>query len=237
MKTPGVLAVLTGADAVADGLGAIPHRPVPTNPHEVPLKSRDGSPFFVSPHAPLPADRARFVGEPVALVVAETAGAARDGAERVVIDWQPRPAAVTAAAATTAGAPAVWDACPSNLCVDSEAGDAAATDAAFARAAHVVQLQTRVNRVTGVPTGAPHGRRRLRCRQRALHRLRRLGRLLAHPGRRGRHPRRAGGRGARDRPRRRWQLRHPQQLLPGVRAGGVGRPAARSAREVDGRPA
>jgi len=151
MKTPGVLAVLTGADAVADGLGAIPHRPVPTNPHEVPLKSRDGSPFFVSPHAPLPTDRARFVGEPVALVVAETPGAARDGAERVVIDWQPRPAAVTAAAATTAGAPALWDACPSNLCVDSEAGDAAATDAAFARAAHVVQLQTRVNRVTGVP--------------------------------------------------------------------------------------
>ena len=73
MKTPGVLAVFTGADAAADGLGAIPHRPVPTNPHEVPLKSRDGSPFFVSPHAPLPQDRARFVGEPVALVVAETA--------------------------------------------------------------------------------------------------------------------------------------------------------------------
>ena len=91
LKTPGVLAILTGADAVADGLGANPHRPVPTNPHEVPLKSRDGSPFFVSPHAPLPTDRARFVGEPVALVVAETPGAARDGAERVVIDWQPRP--------------------------------------------------------------------------------------------------------------------------------------------------
>jgi carbon-monoxide dehydrogenase large subunit len=151
MKTPGVLAILTGADAVADGLGAIPHRPVPTNPHEVPLKSRDGSPFFVSPHAPLPRDRARFVGEPVALVVAETAAAARDGAERVVVDWQPRPAAVTAAAATVAGAAVVWDACPSNLCVDSEAGDAAATDAAFTQAAHVVRLQTRVNRVTGVP--------------------------------------------------------------------------------------
>jgi carbon-monoxide dehydrogenase large subunit len=151
LKTPGVLAVLTGADAAADGLAPIPHRPVPTNPHEVPLKSRDGSAFFVAPHAPLPADRARFVGEAVAMVVAETAAAARDGAERVRVDWQPRPVVTTAADATAAGAPPVRDERPSNLCVDSEAGDAAATDAAFARAAHVVRLDTRVNRVTGVP--------------------------------------------------------------------------------------
>jgi carbon-monoxide dehydrogenase large subunit len=151
LKTSGVIAVLTGADAAADGLSAIPHRPVPTNPHEVPLKSRDGSPFFVSPHTPLPTDRARYVGEAVAVVVAETPAAARDGAERVLVDWAPRSAAVTAADATAGGAPRVWDACASNLAVDSEAGDAAATDAAFARAAHVVRLQTRVNRVTGVP--------------------------------------------------------------------------------------
>jgi carbon-monoxide dehydrogenase large subunit len=151
LKTPGVVAVLTGADAAADGLTAIPHRPIPTNPHEVPLKSRDGSAFFVSPHAPLPADRARHVGEAVAMVVAETAAAARDGAERVAVDWEPRAAVVTAAAATAVGAPSVWDACASNLPVDSEAGDAAATEAAFARAAHVVRLETRVNRVTGVP--------------------------------------------------------------------------------------
>ena len=147
LEVPGVLAVLTGADAAGDGVGLIPHPAVPTNPFEVPLTSRDGSPFFIAPHAPLPTDRARFVGEPVAMVVAETPAAARDGAERVRVQWRPLPAAVTSADR----APAVWDECASNLCVDSEAGDAAATQAAFARAAHVVRLETRVNRVTGVP--------------------------------------------------------------------------------------
>ena len=149
LKIPGVIAVFTGADAAADGVGLIPHPAVPTNPHEVPLKSRDGSPFFIAPHAPLPTDRARFVGEPVAMVVAETAAAARDGAERVRVEWRPLPATVATGGAD--GGPAVWDECVSNVCVDSEAGDAAATEAAFARAAHVVRLETRGNRVTGVP--------------------------------------------------------------------------------------
>jgi aerobic carbon-monoxide dehydrogenase large subunit len=151
LATPGVLAVLTGAEATKDGLMSIAHPAIPTNPHEVPLRSRDGSPFFVSPHAPLPTDRARFVGEPVAMVIADTAAAARDGAERVRVDWQPLPAVVTAADATAGEAPSVWAEHASNLCVDSLAGDAAATEAAFARAQHVVRLQTRVNRVTGVP--------------------------------------------------------------------------------------
>ncbi len=150
-KAPGVLAVLTGADAAADGLGPIPHRPVPTNPHEVPLRSRDGSAFFISPHRPLPTDRARFVGEAVAMVIAETPAAARDGAERVAVDYEPLPAVIASLDAAAAGAPIVWEEARSNVCVDSEAGDAAAAEAAFARAAHVVRLQTRVNRVTGVP--------------------------------------------------------------------------------------
>ena len=151
LAAPGVLAVLTGADAAADGLQPIPHRPVPTNPHEVPLRSRDGSAFFVAPHAPLPADRARFVGEPVAMVLAETAAAARDAADAVRVDWEPLPAVVTADDAVTAGAPALYDERPGNVCVSSRVGDAAATEAAFARAAHVVSLTTRINRVTGVP--------------------------------------------------------------------------------------
>jgi aerobic carbon-monoxide dehydrogenase large subunit len=149
LKTPGVLAVLTGADAAGDGVGLIPHPAVPTNPHEVPLKSRDGSPFFIAPHAPLPTDRARFVGEPVAMVLADTPAAARDGAELVRVDWQPLPATVATAAAV--GGPPVWGERASNLCVDSQAGDADATEAAFARAVHVVRLETQVNRVTGVP--------------------------------------------------------------------------------------
>jgi len=125
LAAPGVLAVLTGADAAADGLQPIPHRPVPTNPHEVPLRSRDGSPFFVAPHWPLPADRARFVGEAVAMVVAETAAAARDGADQVIVEWEPLPVVTTAEAAAAAGAPALYEEHPSNLCVDSQAGDPA----------------------------------------------------------------------------------------------------------------
>jgi carbon-monoxide dehydrogenase large subunit len=151
LKVPGVLAVLTGEDAARDGLHPIPHNPVPTNPHEVPLRSPDGSPFFVSSHRPLPLDRARFVGEAVAVVVADSAAAARDAAERVVVDWEPLAAAVTAADATAAGAVIIWDEAGSNVCVETEAGDAAAVEDAFRRAAHVVRLQTRVNRVTGVP--------------------------------------------------------------------------------------
>jgi carbon-monoxide dehydrogenase large subunit len=150
-KLPGVIAILTGRDALADGLQPIPHRPVPANPHEVPLKSRDGSAFFLTAHPPLPADRARFVGEAVAMVIAKTAAAARDAAERVIVAYEPLPAVTASAEATAPGAPSVWDEAVSNVCVDSETGDGAAVDAAFARAAHVVRLETRVNRVTGVP--------------------------------------------------------------------------------------
>jgi carbon-monoxide dehydrogenase large subunit len=151
LAAPGVLAVLTGIDLVAAGLNAMSHRPVPTNPHEVPLRSPDGSPFFVSTPLPLPVDRVRFVGEPVAMVVAETPLSARDGADLVTVEWEPLPVVVTSTDATTAGAVAVWDGCVSNVAVETEAGDAALADAAFLRAAHVVALDTRINRVTGVP--------------------------------------------------------------------------------------
>ncbi len=148
---PGVLAVLSGREAAADGLRPIPHRPVPTNPHEVPLRSRDGSEFFVAPHPPLPGDRARCVGEAVAMVIADTPAAARDGVEAVRVDWEPLSLVTAASDAARPGAPSVWDEHPSNVCVESEVGDAAAVEAAFTRAAHVVRLETQVNRVTGVP--------------------------------------------------------------------------------------
>src|SRR2546425_7114850 len=124
LQTAGVIAVFTGEDATADGLRPIPHRPVPANPHEVPLKSRDGSPFFIAPHPPLPADRARFVGEAVAMVIAETPAAARDAAERVVVAYDPLPAVTGTLAAPAASAPLVWDDASSNLCVGFEAGGA-----------------------------------------------------------------------------------------------------------------
>ncbi|HEY3188816.1 MAG TPA: xanthine dehydrogenase family protein, partial [Solirubrobacteraceae bacterium] len=146
-----VVAVLTAADVSADGLHPIPHRPVPTNPYEVPLRSRDGREFFVAPHPLLAADTVRFVGEAVARVIAETAAAAKDGADHVRVDYEPLPAVTSTRDAAATEAPVLWDGNRSNVCVDSHAGDADAVDAAFRRAAHVVRLETSVNRVTGVP--------------------------------------------------------------------------------------
>ena len=152
LKVPGVITVLTGADAAADGLQPIPHRPVPANPYEPQLRNRDGAEHFVAPHPPLPTDgRVRMVGEAVAMVIADTAAAARDGAEAVSIEYDPLPVVTRALEAAAPGAPLVWDEAGTNVCVDSDTGDAAAADAAFARAAHVVRLETQVNRVTGVP--------------------------------------------------------------------------------------
>ena len=148
---PGVIAVLTGDDAARDGLQPIPHRPVPANPHEVPLKSRDGSPFFIAPHPLLAVGKVRHVGEPVAMVVADTLPQAMDAAERVEVSYDPLPAVVRSADALAPGAPVMWEEHGANLCVNSEAGDGAATELAFAGAAHVVQLKTTINRVTGVP--------------------------------------------------------------------------------------
>ena len=144
----GVLAVLTGADAAADDLAPLPHRPVPTNPNEVPLGGIAGAPVFVAPHPPLPADRARFVGQAVAMVVAETAAGAADAALVVSVAWEPLPAVTATPDAVLPGAPLVWGEHASNVCVDSMAGDPAAADAAFARAAHVV----RTTEISEVPS-------------------------------------------------------------------------------------
>lgn len=146
LALPGVHAVLTGCDAAADGLQAIPYTPISANPYEVRL-----TPIFLAPYPVLPADRVRYVGQAVAMVIADTLAQAKDAAEQLDVDYEPLPAVVSAADATAPGAQRVWDDCDSNLSVDCVAGDVAGTDAAFARAAHVVHLDTQVNRVTGVP--------------------------------------------------------------------------------------
>src|SRR5579863_606379 len=147
---PGVVAVFSGADAIADGLAPIPHKPWSPHPAEATLRNKGGAPPIEAPHFPLPADKARFVGETVAMVVAATVHAAKDAAERVAIDYDVLPAVVETAAAARQDAPHVHDSA-SNVCFDSELGDAAPTDAAFARAAHVTRFTTWVQRVTGVP--------------------------------------------------------------------------------------
>src|SRR5258705_9541376 len=106
---------------------------------------------FTAPHPPMPADRVRFVGEVVAMVVAGTPSAPRDGAERVEVEWTALPAVSASTAAARPDAPILYDGTASNVCVDTDLGDAAGVDRAFARAAHVVRLDTWVHRVTGVP--------------------------------------------------------------------------------------
>jgi len=147
---PGVLAVLTGQDALADGLARIPHLAAPGTPPDIVLKNRDGSPVPVAPHHVLPTDRVRHVGAAIAFVIAETIAAAKDAAEKVGVDYEPLPVVTQASASAESGAPRLYDNLP-NVMIDAEVGDAAATDAAFARAAHVTRLDTWVNRVTGVP--------------------------------------------------------------------------------------
>ena len=149
LATPGVVAALTGRDAVADGLGPVKHSPMPGNPYEDIVRAEHVS--FVAPHPPMPADRARFAGEVVAMVIADTPAAARDGAERVEVEWIPLPSVIGSLTAAEPGAPLVWDETTSNVCVDTQVGDAAAVESAFARAAHVVRFDTWIHRVTGVP--------------------------------------------------------------------------------------
>jgi len=150
MALPGAIAVLTGADAIEDGLKPIPHRPI-LGPPDIALGKRDASDKFLSSHRVLPTDKARFAGEAVAMVVADSLGAAKDAAERVTVDFEPLPAVSETINAIAPDAPLVWDEARSNVCVDAEVGDAAATARAFERATHIVKLQTWVQRVTGVP--------------------------------------------------------------------------------------
>jgi aerobic carbon-monoxide dehydrogenase large subunit len=150
LKIPGVIAVLTGKDMLADGLKPIPHNPFAFHPAELPLENKDGSEVFVAPQYPLAHEKARYVGEGVAIVIAETVAAAKDGAEHVEVDYEVLTPVTGTVAAAQAGAPRVWDE-HSNVCLDAEVGDREATDAAFEKAAHVVRFETWVQRVTGVP--------------------------------------------------------------------------------------
>lgn len=148
---PGVLAVLTGADAAADGFGPMPHNTDWTAPPDATLRLPPGFEVYATKHQALPTDKVRHVGEAVAVVVAETQAAALDAAELVEVDYQPLPAAVDARAAMSPGAPQVWEDCAGNLALTCEVGDAEATAHAFDIAAHVVAFDGWAQRVTGTP--------------------------------------------------------------------------------------
>jgi aerobic carbon-monoxide dehydrogenase large subunit len=138
-RAPGVLAVLTGDDLAEAGLGSTRTTLSRTRP--------DGSPMFAPAHPVLVRDRVRCVGDPVAFLIAETLAQAEDGAELVRVDYEPLPAVTGTSAAGEAGSPPVWEECPDNVSNVFETGDRAAVEAAFARAAHVVQRRYVISRV------------------------------------------------------------------------------------------
>ena len=127
---PGVLAVLTAADL--KGYGGLKCT--------LPLKSRDGSPIRYTPRPALAGDKVRFVGDPVACVIAETVAQAKDAAEAVALDIEPLPAVISARDGAKPGAPQLWDDVPGNIALDYHHGDTEKVAEAFAKAAHVVRL-------------------------------------------------------------------------------------------------
>ena len=148
----GVLAVYSGDEVAADGLGTLPC----IADAFIELKRPDGSPACYPPNPMLPEGRVRHVGEAVAMVVAETLAAARDAADLVRVDYAPLPAVAGAAQAREAGAPQLWPEAPGNLSCAWEHGDKDATEAAFAAAAHTVEIELVNNRLV-VNTIEPRG--------------------------------------------------------------------------------
>jgi carbon-monoxide dehydrogenase large subunit len=136
---PGVRAIYSSADLKAASLGSLPCA--------APVQNRDGT-DMASPAHPVLADGAvHHVGDPVAFIVADSLKQARDAAELIQIDYDVLPSATDLATAMDQGVPAVWPDAKNNVVFDWEIGDKAATDAAFARAAHVTKLTVVNNRI------------------------------------------------------------------------------------------
>ena len=148
---PGVLGIFTGADCAADRLEPIPHDPVPKTKYDMKLTAPGGGTVFIGPHLLLPTDKARHVGEAVAMVVAATKVQAMDAAEAVAVSYEELPFVLHGEDAMRQGAPVIWDEVPRNILVDTQFGDREATERAFARATHVVKRKFHIGRVTGVP--------------------------------------------------------------------------------------
>ncbi len=138
-KAPGVLAVVTGKDLEADGIGGLPNI--------MPLKGRDGNPLKAPNHPALATDRVRHVGDGIAAVIAGTLAQAKDAAELIEVEIETLPAVVDMTQARAKNMPVLFDEVPENLCLDWLEGDPAAVDAAFAKAAHVTKLRLDNNRV------------------------------------------------------------------------------------------
>jgi carbon-monoxide dehydrogenase large subunit len=140
---PGVLAIYTAADLAAAGIGKLPARQV--------LKNRDGTTMLMPTRYALATDKVRYVGHPMAAVIAESVAAAKDAAEMVGVDIEPLPAVTEPALADAPDAPQLYDDVPGNVGLDFHFGDSEKVGAAFAGAAHVTKLTLRSNRIVVNP--------------------------------------------------------------------------------------
>lgn len=146
---PGVLLIITGKDWQDADLLPLQNNPIPSSRTDPKLFAPGGGSPYVRDQFPLPVSRVHIAGEAVVMVIAETAAQARDAAEAIEVTYVPLEANADSARAETA--PLLWDDLEGNLCVDSDLGDPVATDDAFAKANHIVDLAVHVGRVTGVP--------------------------------------------------------------------------------------
>ena len=172
---PGVQLILTGKDEAITALGT--QRPL------MPRKKRDGSPATGTPHHALARERVRFVGDLVAFVVADTLNEAKDAAEAISVDYEILPAVVDIEEAIKPDTPTLWPEYPGNVAFVGNAGDRTATDAAFAKAAHVAKHRMVINRIT-TNTMEPRGciaeydtrddRTTLRCTVQGPHQIRKF---------------------------------------------------------------
>ena len=119
LAVPGVLKVLTGADMLADGVKPLPHQAQSAHPAEPQLINPPGFKAFDAPHYPLAVDKVRYVGEAVAMVIANTVNIAKDGAEQIEVDYDILPSVTGTLAATQPGAPRLWDEATSNISLDA----------------------------------------------------------------------------------------------------------------------
>ncbi|MDB5406187.1 MAG: carbon monoxide dehydrogenase [Rhodospirillales bacterium] len=138
---PGVLLILTAADYAADGYGPMPRPPAS------PRNARNAKAVF-PPRTPLAQGKVRFVGDAVAFIVAETLAIAKDAAELIEVAYEPLPSVTATADAASGAAPVLFDEAPDNICFIHDLGDAAAVDAGFAKAAHVVRQRFPISRVS-----------------------------------------------------------------------------------------
>ena len=136
---PGVIAIYTAADLIAAGYGGLPSK--------VPFKSRDGSPMIKPLRLALATDKVRFVGDPVACVIAESAAQAQDAAEAVLLDIEPLPAVIEARDAVLPDAPQLYEQAPHNIALNYHWGDSEKVAEAFANAAHIARLRLIDSRV------------------------------------------------------------------------------------------